>query len=109
MEENDMAEWLSDHPEYTLEEICERCAVSAEKVILFVEHGITEPVGDSVLEWRFTAAGLMRLRKALRIQRDLDVNLPGLALVFQLMDEMDHLSRRLDYLEGLNLDMEKPG
>ena len=38
----------------TLKEVCERCVVSAQKVITMVEYGVVEPEGGQFSEWRFS-------------------------------------------------------
>ena len=36
-----------------------------------------------------------RARTALRLQRDLEINLPGVALALELLEELDRLRREL--------------
>jgi chaperone modulatory protein CbpM len=38
---------------------------------------------------------LRRARTALRLQRDLEINLPGVALALELMEELERLRREL--------------
>lgn len=83
----------------TLKDLCERCLVDAETVIRLVDYGIAEPVsGKLVAEWRFSAAGYLRIRKALRLQRDLAINAAGVALAIDLLDELQMAQRELDCL-----------
>jgi chaperone modulatory protein CbpM len=46
-------------------------------------------------EWRFSGTALRRARTALRLQRDLEINLPGVALALELLEEIDKLRRTL--------------
>jgi chaperone modulatory protein CbpM len=85
----------------TLAELCRSCGVQAEKVLLLVEEGVIEPAGKSPTDWSFPPADLQRARCALRLERDLGINGPGAALVVDLLDEMQHLRKRIDLLEGL--------
>jgi chaperone modulatory protein CbpM len=41
----------------------------------------------------------MRLHRALRLQQDLEVNLPGIALTMNLLEELDELRSRIRVLE----------
>ena len=84
---------------YTLGELCQRCNVHAEIVIEMVEYGIVAPetAGDS-RAWRFGAAALARLGRAQRLRRDLGLDLPGLALSLDLLDEITILRREADAL-----------
>jgi chaperone modulatory protein CbpM len=65
-----------------------------------VQEGILDPRRDRPGHWRFSAASLQRARTAIRLQRDLDINLAGVALALQLLDEIDSLRARLRLLES---------
>ena len=86
---------MDENIRFTLVEICRLGKTNAECVIEMVEEGILEPEGLSVYDWSFDATALKRLQTALRLQRDLGVNLPGTALVLDLLEEMDHLRRQI--------------
>ena len=75
----------------TLGQLCRACGVHADWIISLVEEGIIEPQGEDIRLWRFSGASLVRARTALRIQRDLGVNLAGIALVLDLMEELESL------------------
>ena len=51
------------------------------------------------LAWRFTGVSVKRAIKATKLQRDLDLNLPGVALALDLIDEIERLRERLRHLE----------
>lgn len=80
----------------TLEQLCHACGVHADWVISLVEESIIEPQGDEICVWRFSGASLVRVRSALRLQRDLGVNLAGIALALDLMEELDALRTELE-------------
>ena len=71
-----------DGSTFTLREICEHGECHAEFVIKLVDYGIIAPVKEvpEARQWQFDVAALSRLRKAQRLQRDLKMNLPGLAM-----------------------------
>ena len=46
-------------------------------------------------QWRFAATTIVRVEKARRLQNDLGVNLPGVALALQLLDRIDALEARV--------------
>lgn len=85
---------------FSLYEICERGECHAEYVIKLVNYGVIAPVeeGPEVRQWQFDLEALARLRKALRLQRDLKINLPGLAMSLELLDEIQDMRRELDRL-----------
>lgn len=81
--------------EITLAELTRSCRVHAEWVMELVEEGVIEPVRPGGPHWRFAATTVVRIQKAQRLQRDLGVNLPGVALALELLDRIDALEARL--------------
>lgn len=76
---------------FSLSEVCERCGLHAEIITEMVEFGIVAPIEPARPRWQFNTAALLRLRRAQRLQRDLELNLPGLALSLELLDEVESL------------------
>jgi chaperone modulatory protein CbpM len=79
----------------TLEQLCHACGVHTDWVISLVEESIIEPQGDQIQVWRFSGDSLVRVRSALRLHRDLGVNLAGIALALDLMEELENLRAQL--------------
>ena len=88
-------EVLEEDHEVTLIELCSICEVQAETVEALIEHGILEPSGKHGTHWCFRVNSIKRTQIALRLQRDLDVNLPGAALALDLLERIDELEARL--------------
>ena len=70
------------------------CAVDERHIVEFVEEGVLHVV-DVSTEWRFTGDELRRARLALRLERDLELNLAGIALAVELIEEISQLRREL--------------
>ncbi len=85
---------------FSLNEMCERCGVHAEIITEMVEYGIIAPIEQTQARWQFSVTALIRLRRAQRLQRDLELNLPGLALSLELLDEVEALRREILELRG---------
>lgn len=84
---------------FTLRELCDHGDVHAEYVIKLVSYGVISPLREAeVREWAFDVEALARLRKAQRLQRDLRINLPGLAMSLDLLDDVERLRREVDRL-----------
>ncbi|MCJ7453634.1 MAG: chaperone modulator CbpM, partial [Steroidobacteraceae bacterium] len=83
-----------------LVQLCLTCGVQAETIEALVEHGILEPSGRRGIHWSFRAANIRRTRTAVRLQRDLDVNLPGAALALELLERINELEARLRAVGG---------
>src|SRR5262249_30503945 len=79
----------------TLEELCRSNHVEAQWIMELVEHGVIEPVGQVSTEWHFASLSLVRVAKAKRLRQDLDLNPAGVALVIDLLDEIEELRARL--------------
>lgn len=88
-------EVVEDTVEFTLIELASACRTSREQLLGLVAEGVIEPVVSAPDDWRFAGASLRRARLALRLARDLELNLPGVALVLDMLDEIDRLRARL--------------
>ena len=86
---------LEEQTELTLSEVCRACAVQAEFIVDLVEEGVLVPVGREPHRWRFTGVHLRRATVAVRLQRDLGVNIAGAALALQLLDEVERLKAQI--------------
>jgi len=82
----------------TLAQLCRACGVHADWIISLVEESIIEPQGEDIRLWRFSGASLVRARSALRLQRDLGVNLAGIALALDLIEELESLRAHMKTL-----------
>jgi chaperone modulatory protein CbpM len=82
----------------TLAQLCRACGVHADWIISLVEESIIEPQGEDIRLWRFSGASLVRARSALRLHRDLGVNLAGIALALDLIEELESLRAHMKTL-----------
>lgn len=89
---------LGKDVELTLVELCRSCQLPAERVYELVDEGIIEPLGREPAGWRFRWTSVRRVRCALRLERDLGVNLAGAALALDLLEELNRLRARLRHL-----------
>jgi chaperone modulatory protein CbpM len=79
----------------TVKDLSRMCAVDERHIVEYVEEGVLRVVQIDTTEWHFTGAALRRARLALRLERDLELNLAGVALALELMEELEHLRREL--------------
>ncbi len=87
---------LEESPKLSLVELCDHCHTQEKAMIKLVDHGIISPCkGQTVSQWRFESHSLIRANKALRLKHDLGINLAGIALALELMDEIDTLKTAL--------------
>ena len=78
----------------TLVELCRACDAREEEVTAWVLEGVLDPDGDAPRGWRFGGPSQRRARRAARLSRDLGIDAAAVALVLDLMDEIDRLKAR---------------
>jgi chaperone modulatory protein CbpM len=100
-----MTEWeiiqgeaMDESIELSLQEICRICGIREAVLMEMVEEGLVEPSHEP--QWTFSGVALTRIRTALRLQRDLDINLTAVAITLDLLDEIAALRRRLNAQMG---------
>lgn len=86
---------LEEQTGLTLADLCRACAAQGDVIIALVDEGVLTPIGQTPEYWRFTGVHMHRARVAVRLQRDLGINLAGAALALHLMDEMETLRAQL--------------
>ena len=79
----------------TVKDLSRMCAVDERHIVEFVEEGVLNVVEINTTEWQFTGTALRRARLALRLERDLELNLAGVALALELLEQLEHLRREL--------------
>jgi len=84
---------LDDTIELTLIEITEACSLSTEQIVELVKEGVLDPIGEEPMDWRFHGTSLTKARVAMRLQKDLGLNLAGVALALDLLDEIESCVR----------------
>jgi chaperone modulatory protein CbpM len=102
---------LDDRYLLTVEEICRVCSVRIEYIEELVEEGLITPQVEQMnaggvggkhepRSWRFTGMHMRQARIAARLQSDLGINLAGVALALQLLDEVETLRRRVKPIDA---------
>lgn len=74
-----------------MKEFCQVTEMPAAYVIEIVEHGILEPQGQKPDDWLFDAHALVVAKRALKLQRDLDLEWQGVAVALDLLGEVERL------------------
>lgn len=90
---------LDEQSEMSLTELCQACSSSTEWIVELDEERVLEPIGKGQAQWRFSGTNLVRARVAVRLQQDLEINLAGVALALELMEEIETMRERLRRFE----------
>ena len=90
---------VEDTTEFTLGELSRACGKPSEWILALVEEGVIEPVGTEQTHWHVAGYCLRRVRIVERLQTDLGINLAGVALALELLEEVEELRSRIAVLE----------
>jgi chaperone modulatory protein CbpM len=85
---------LTDEHGLELEEFAAACGIEATFVRLLVEEGLVAPAVEHPV-WRFGGEELARVRRICRLQRDFEANLQSVAVMLDLIDEIERLRAQL--------------
>ena len=78
----------------SIKDLSRMCNVEERHIVEFVEEGMLNVV-EVRSEWHFTGDALRRARLAVRLERDLELNLAGVALALDLIEELQQIRREL--------------
>ena len=82
---------VNDNIFYTTNAICHSHELNQDSINEMVAWGIAEPSGDKPEKWLFTHKDFVRIGRASRFRKELDINIPGAALALQLLEEIQNL------------------
>ncbi len=79
----------------TMVELAQATHTPEDLIMAWVSEGVLSPAGASPEDWRFSGNSLQRAKIAARLMHDLELNLPGVALALNLLEELDQLRSQL--------------
>lgn len=82
-------------------EVCHRYHIPEALLMEMIEEGFFNTPSIEQERIALNQNELRKMEKAFRLHRDLGVNLPGVALALELLEEMEHLRQELDVLKHL--------
>jgi chaperone modulatory protein CbpM len=93
---------LVDEEALELQSFASACETDVQAIQLMIDEGLVHPERrDSGIY--FNGEALSRARRVLRLQRDFDANLQSVAVMIDLLDEIDLLRRQLCRLGKLGV------
>jgi len=78
-----------------LDALCQACHAQQSQLLVLVEEGVLGEQDPSPTPWRFDGHALARARRALRLQRELELDAGAVALVLDLLDRIEELQTQL--------------
>jgi chaperone modulatory protein CbpM len=85
---------ITDDHALDLEAFAAACGADAGFIRVLVDEGLVEPVAQQPA-WRFSGEALARVRRIRRLQRDFEANLQSVAVMLELIDEVERLRAAL--------------
>ncbi len=85
---------LTEEQALELEAFAAACGTEPEFVRVLVDEGLVRPVVERPA-WRFGGEELARVRRIRRLQRDFEANLQSVAVMLELIDEIERLRAQL--------------
>jgi chaperone modulatory protein CbpM len=79
----------------TIVELSHASRTPEDLIMTWVSEGVLSPAGSSPEDWRFSGDSLRRAKTAAHLTHDLELNVPGVALALDLLDEIAQLRTRL--------------
>jgi chaperone modulatory protein CbpM len=86
---------LVDEHALPLDALAVASGTDADFIRQLVDEGLLRPAVERPV-WRFGGEELARVRRIRRLQRDFEANLQSVAVMLDLMDEIDRLRRALE-------------
>jgi chaperone modulatory protein CbpM len=83
---------------FTLSEFHEKYAVDESLLTEMLEQGLIESEVNEVDNLTVDLHALHRIQAAMRLQRDLQINMPGIVLVLDLREELEQVYQELEIL-----------
>ena len=90
---------VDDEALYTIDEVSHYLNISSALFNEMEELGLFQSTLNAASAPSITKRALHRIEAACRMHHDLEVNLPGVILALELLDELEELRRRLAILE----------
>ena len=89
-------EMIDENVALDLEHFAENCGQSTEWVLKLIDYDIL-PIKADPKHYQFIAADVDRAQRAYRLQRDFDASLPAVAVMLDLIDEVQQLRKQLKH------------
>ena len=81
---------LVDEHALDLDAFAAACGTEARVILQLVDEGLLRPLA-LLPAWRFGGEELVRVRRIRRLQRDFEANLQSVAVMLDLIDEVERL------------------
>jgi hypothetical protein len=98
---NDSLQVVHPHPGavYTLDAVVQLTGASRRSVLVYCKSGLIRPVGDLATEaLSFDNEGIYQIRRIEHLRSEHGINLAGIQIIFELLNELRHLEEEMRFL-----------
>jgi MerR family transcriptional regulator/heat shock protein HspR len=92
--------WSREHALLSVDDLARAAALQPKRVETFVGFGLIEPTVSTGSGPLFPRSSVERLRRIVRLRRDLGINLAGIAAVLDMRERIESLQREVERLRG---------
>jgi chaperone modulatory protein CbpM len=89
---------IEEATSFSFVEVCHKYHIPEELLIELIEQGLFTHQSMNIKQITLSQKELKKIEKAFRLHRDLEINLPGVALALELLDEIEKMRHELDIL-----------
>ncbi|MCG8708628.1 chaperone-modulator protein CbpM [Brenneria sp. 4F2] len=89
---------MTEEMTFTMVELCQSVNISQDELIEVVGLGVIVPLEPEKPSWVFDYHALSCLRRAQRLQAELDIDWSGIAMTLTLLDKIDELKNENNQL-----------
>jgi hypothetical protein len=90
--------WSAEYSLLTLNQLSNAAELQPALVEKFIQYGLIEPATPEAPDLGFPISCIERLRRIVRLRRDLGVNLAGVAVILEMRQRMEELQKELERL-----------
>ncbi|WP_409310722.1 chaperone modulator CbpM [Pectobacterium sp. B1J-3] len=89
---------MTEKMTFTVVELCRTVHITQDDLIEVVGLGVIVPLESDEPHWIFDERAFSCLRRAQRLQIELDLDWPGVAMALTLLDQIDELKKENERL-----------
>ncbi|CNH74569.1 chaperone-modulator protein CbpM [Yersinia massiliensis] len=83
---------------FTVTELCQSTGIMQDELVEVVELGVIVPLESADSVWIFDAKALSNLKRAQRLQHELDLDWSGVAMTLTLLERVEQLKKENEQL-----------
>lgn len=83
---------------YSFVELCHQYPIPKDMLVELIEQGLLSKTPEHIEDLLLNQTEVRRIQAAFRLHQDLGINMAGVTLAMELLDEMEKMQQELDIL-----------